>query len=82
MIDRSGIRKHWRRALAFNAVSFSGFGEYSLGSGVKQLIHTRGTVEWINSLLMGSAFLLYGIYWAVMLLRRVTQSEAVNPSPD
>ena len=80
MIEQSRMSKHSPRSLAFGAVYFSCFGGIGLGWGIQQLIHTRGEYEWTASLLIGSAFVLWGIYWAVMLVRYVSTSEASSSS--
>jgi hypothetical protein len=75
MVDLSIVNTHSHRRLAFSAVFWSCLGGVELGRAVQQLMVSRWIsrwqYDWPISFLMGSAFLAYGIFWAVMLLRRV-----------
>jgi TM2 domain-containing membrane protein YozV len=69
MVDLSVVKKHSPRNLAFSSVFWSGMGGFCLGRGVQELLQSQ--YDWTVSLLFGIAFLAYGIFWAVMLVRRV-----------
>jgi hypothetical protein len=69
MIDANARRKQSPRSLAAGAVSFSFFGGAWLGRAVEQLTYRRSRYDWTESLLLGSAFLLYGIYWVSLLVK-------------
>jgi hypothetical protein len=64
------VNKHSARGLGITAVVFCSIGGIGLGRGIEELIHTNGRFGWIASTLMGSAFLAYGAFWVVMLVRR------------
>ncbi|MFZ1972055.1 MAG: hypothetical protein WAU89_04370 [Candidatus Acidiferrales bacterium] len=56
------INKNSSKSLGFSAVLFSCFGGIEFGFGIRQLVTARVRFDWIGSLLLGSAFLLYGIF--------------------
>lgn len=79
-MDLSRLNKSSPRTLAISAVSFSCFGGIELGWGIQDLIHAKWQYRWTGELLMGAAFLAYGIFWAVMLVRRVSSgTEETSP---
>jgi hypothetical protein len=78
MIDHKDVKRHSPRTLGFSAVSWACIGGIWLGHGIEQLIHRRSEYDWTTSLLLGSAFLLYGIYWVVMLIRHATTSRTAT----
>ena len=47
-----------------------------MDQGIERLIHERWQFYWSGSFLMGSAFLLMGIVYAVMLVRRASNAPA------
>ena len=60
------------KQLAFGTVMFSCFGGLRLGSALEGWLHPNGQFRWIGESLFGLAFVLYGIYWAVLLVRRTS----------
>ncbi|MGA7854056.1 MAG: hypothetical protein WCA15_12080 [Candidatus Acidiferrales bacterium] len=73
------INKNSSKNLALSAVLFSCFGGIDIGFGLHQLMTARVRFDWIVSLLFGSAFVLYGIFWAVMLARRADSGKMQAP---
>jgi hypothetical protein len=71
-MDLSAVNKHSARTLAFGAVSWSCLAGFELERGIDQLIRHKWQYDWISSFLLGSAFLAYGIFWSVQLLRRTS----------
>jgi hypothetical protein len=69
-MDLTVINRHSPGRLGFSTVVFSCLGGVELGRGIQQLIRVESAGIWIVSFLCGSAFLGYGIFWAVMLARR------------
>jgi succinate-acetate transporter protein len=69
-MDLSSVNKHSSRNMAILTVCCSGFGGEQIERGIQQLIHARLQYDWTSSFLLGSAFLCYGTFWAVMLVRR------------
>jgi hypothetical protein len=65
--------------LAISAVVFSCLGGIEIGRGIDGVIVARLQFSWIVPFLMGSAFLGYGIFQAVMLVRRISPAEAAHP---
>jgi hypothetical protein len=68
------------KGLAFLAVFMSCFGGISIGMGVQQLNLARERFEWIHEVLSGAAWLLIGIFWAVMLARRAESAKPQAPT--
>jgi len=54
-----------------SAVFWSCLGGIELGRGITKVLLDRLQYDWITPLLMGWAFLGFGILWAVTLLRRL-----------
>jgi len=82
-MDLSSVNKHTPRNLAISAVFFSCFGGMKIGWGIQQLAAARFQYAWIESFLVGSAFLCFGIFWAVLLVRRATPYKGAEPKqPD
>jgi uncharacterized membrane protein YbhN (UPF0104 family) len=77
-MDLSRVNKHSNRTLAFSAVFWSCSGGLWLGQGIQQLVHAKWEYTWIASFLMGLAFLAYGIFWSVMLVRRAAVVSKVD----
>ena len=77
-MDLSSVNKHNPRRLAISAVFFSCFGGMKIGWGIQQLATARFQYSWIESLLTGSAFLCFGIFWAVLLVRRATPDKGAE----
>jgi hypothetical protein len=73
------VNKHSPQVLAFNAVFFSCFGGIEIGLGVHKLLTAKLEYAWIGSFLIGSAFVLYGVFWAVMLVRRKDANTVGSP---
>jgi hypothetical protein len=69
-MDLSVIGKHSSRRLVFNAVFWSCLGGIEVGRGIQQILSHALNYPWIVPFLMGSTFLAYGIFWAMMLVRR------------
>jgi hypothetical protein len=59
------------KELVIPTVSFSFFGGTWIGMGIEHMIFRRAENNWTSDFLMGFAFLGFGIFWALMLLRRV-----------
>jgi hypothetical protein len=79
-VDLSSVNKRSPRDLAISAVFFSCIGGIEFGWSIQSLIHARLRYTWTGELLMGSAFIALGIFYAVMLVRRVGSSaDAVSP---
>ena len=74
------MNKNSSKTFAPNAVLFSCFGGIELGFGIHQLMVARVHFDWIGSLLFGSAFVLYGIFSAVMLVRRADSAKMQAPT--
>jgi hypothetical protein len=74
------MNKNSSKTVALNAVLFSCFGGIEIGFGIHQLMIARVRFDWIGSLLFGSAFVLYGIFWAVMLVRRADSAKMQAPA--
>jgi hypothetical protein len=70
-MDLSVMDKHSSRRLAFSAVFWSCLGGIEIGQGIQQILARALNYPWIVPFLMGFAFLAYGIFWAVMLVRRI-----------
>ena len=77
-MDLSIVNKHTPRNLALSAVSFSCFGGIKIGWGIQQLIAAKFQYSWIESFLTGSAFLGFGIFWVVLLVRRATPNKSAE----
>jgi len=71
-MDPSSVKKNSAQVMAMMAVTFSCTGGMQIGLCIHQLIASRSQYNWIGTLLIGSAFICYGIFWAVMLVRRAT----------
>ena len=70
----SVVNKHSSRTLGISAVFFSCLGGIELGRGIEEFIFNKGGFTWVTSFLFGPAFLAYGIFWIVMLVRRTRSS--------
>ena len=63
-------------SLATTTVFFSSFGGLKIGWGIQQLVTARLEYRWIESFLTGLAFLYFGIFWAVLLVKRTKSDHA------
>ncbi len=72
-------KKNSPRATAAATVAFSCFGGVQIGLGFHELLSARQEYHWIGTFLLGIAFVCYGAYWAILLIR---SSKPVNASPD
>jgi len=70
-MDLSIVSKHSSRDLAISTVFWSCLGGAEIGIGIQQTLANFHSFRWVNFLLFGAACLAFGIFWAVMLLRRV-----------
>ena len=70
-MDLGSVNRRSPRDLAIGAVLFSCMGGMELGRGIQGLVFTKVLYAWTVEFLFGTAFLAYGIFWAVMLVRRV-----------
>jgi len=70
-MDLSIVNRHSYRRLVIAAVVWSCLGGIEIGRGIQEVLSRALNYPWIVPFLMGSAFLAYGIFWAVMLVRRV-----------
>jgi len=73
-MDLTVVNRHSARMLAFAAVSWSCLGGFELGRGVQEVIKNYGRFDWVKSFMFGSAFLAFGIFWVVRLVRRAGAS--------
>jgi hypothetical protein len=78
-IDLSSVERHSSGKLLFSAVSFACMGGIGLGEGIQQSLKERSTQNWIVSFIFGLAFLAFGIFWAVILMRRLVASPKEQP---
>jgi uncharacterized membrane protein SpoIIM required for sporulation len=62
--------------LAVSAIFFSCFGGMKLGWGIQQFAAAKFQYSWIESFLTGSAFLGFGIFCVVLLVRRAQHDKA------
>ncbi len=62
-MDLSSLNKHSPRNLAISAVFFSCFGGIELGWAIQDLLRAKWQYKWTEELLVGAAFLAYGIFW-------------------
>jgi hypothetical protein len=78
-MDRSSVNKYSSRNLAIFSVVFSAAGGMDIGWGIQQILHLKLQFSWID-VLYGSAGLCFGVFCAVMLVRRTgaAQVEARN----
>lgn len=79
-MDLSTVSKHSSQGVAFSAAFFSCMGGIEIGRGLNQLQAARFQYDWIGSFLVGAAFLGFGIFWAVILVRRARSAEVVRPT--
>ena len=70
-MDLSVVNRHSTRNMVISAVFFSCFGGIEIGRGIEQVQSRAVNYSWIVLFLWGAAFLAYGIFWAVMLVRRI-----------
>ena len=70
-MDLSVVNRHSPRNLAISAVFWSCFGGFELGWGIQEFLSARWQYKWIHQFLFGPVCLAFGIFWAVMLVRRV-----------
>jgi hypothetical protein len=89
-INLESVNRLSPRRLAYGAVFFSAFGGFMSGSAVFKYLSGRPELfSWIGDALVGFAFVAYGMFWAVMLVRRANSSiprrdvpgDARLPSP-
>jgi hypothetical protein len=78
-MDLSSVNKHSSRDLALSTVFWSALGGIEIGRGLQQLIHAKLHYDWITSFLFGPTFVCYGIFWAVMLVRRISTAQVQSP---
>jgi hypothetical protein len=71
-MDLSIVSKHSSRNLATSTICWSCLGGVDIGIGILQTLTDYHSFRWVTWLLFGVASLAFGIFWAVMLLRRVT----------
>ena len=69
-MDLSIVNKHSSRNLGIGAVLWSLIGGIELGRGIQQILIGASKGSWLVSFIFGSAFLAYGVFWVVMLVRR------------
>jgi succinate-acetate transporter protein len=69
-MDLNRFDKHSPRSLAIGAVLFSCFGGIEVGWGIRDLVHSKWQYNWTGEMLVGAAFLAYGVFWVVLLVRR------------
>ena len=68
------------KGIVISTVCLSFMGGALIGTGIEQLVFKRSAYNWIGNVLGGFAFFLWGIFWAVMLLRRVRAELTSNPA--
>ena len=74
-MDLGNINERPPRDLAIASVLFSFMGGIELGRGIQGLVSTRVLYPWTVEFLFGTAFLAYGIFWAVILVRRASSGH-------
>ena len=67
------------RRMAVSTVVWSCFGGFFLCDGVQEMIANYASFRWVAWFLIGSAFLAYGIFWAVRLVSRIRLAEMRVP---
>lgn len=77
-MDLTIVKKHSSRNLVFSAMLWSCLGGLEIGRGIQQLLSQKWLYNWIVSFLIGAAFLGFGIFWAVLLLRRIDSTSTVH----
>jgi len=77
-MDLTAVSKWSASGLAILTVFWCCVGGIHIGQGIQRMIHSYSSYNWVVDFLSGSALLGMGIFWAVMLVRRVktTTSEA------
>jgi hypothetical protein len=77
-MDISSVHKRSTRDLVFSTVFSWFFGGLWLAQGIDRLVQDRLAYKWVSSLLMGLAFLAVGIFYTVMLLRRIPSDSRTS----
>jgi hypothetical protein len=70
-VDLTIVNKHSTRNLAISTVSWSCLGGVELGRGLLELKFKYDQFTWFVPFLFGSVFLALGIFYVVMLVRRI-----------
>lgn len=78
-MDLSAVSKHSASSLAISTVFWSCLGGVDIGQGIQRTIHSYNSYNWVLDFLFGSVFLALGIFWAVILVRRVKATTAGSP---
>jgi hypothetical protein len=70
-MDLTRMNKHSAHVLATSAVTWSCLAGFELGWGMQGAITNYKRYAWIHSFLFGSVALALGIFWVVLLVRRM-----------
>jgi hypothetical protein len=74
-MDLSSIHRRSTRTLVFTAIFFWFFGGFYLADGIQRLVQDKLAYKWPGSFLICSAYLGVGIFYTVMLLRRIPSNS-------
>ena len=74
-MDLGIVREFSSVNLALSAVCFSCLGGVEIGLGIQRIISDYPPYRWFNCFLFGIAWLGYGVFWALTLLRRVKATQ-------
>jgi len=80
-MDLTIVNKHSTRSLAISTVFWSWLGGVELGRGILELKLKYDQFTWFVPFLFGSVFLAIGIFYVVMLVRRIGPSGASTAVP-
>jgi hypothetical protein len=78
-MDLSSVNKHSPARLLSMAVFWSCIGGVWLGEGIQQFLRERFSYSWASYVLLGSVSVAFGIFWAVMLMRRIGHASKERP---
>jgi hypothetical protein len=70
-MDLSSVHKRSTRSLVFTLIFCWFFGGYYVADGTQRLLQDRLAYRWPSSFLLCSAYVGIGIFFTVMLLRRI-----------
>ena len=80
-VNLESVNRFSARRLAYSAVFFSAFGGFMMGRAVFGYLSARQLFHWIDEALVGLAFLAYGVFWAVLLVRRENVGALPRDTP-
>jgi hypothetical protein len=77
-MDLSSVNKRSTRSLVFTAIFCWFCGGYYLADGIHRLVRDRLAYKWPGSFLFCLAWLGVGIFYTVMLLRRIPSGSSAS----